>query len=64
MENFKKAYLVDEDLGEEQAPGDFIHTENILLIDQDRHIRGIYNGLNQAAVRQLIQDIHLLKRTL
>ena len=31
-------------------------------IDENRHIRGIYNGLNLASVKQLIADIKTLKK--
>lgn len=54
-------YFVEEDLGLLKDPEDFIHTENFLLIDGDQHIRGIYNGLNKAAINQLIADIKTLK---
>ena len=39
----------------------FIHTDYIVLIDKDRHIRGYYHGLDTAAVRQLSNDIVLLQ---
>lgn len=54
-------YFVEEDLGLTKKPTDFIHTENFVLLDQDRHIRGIYNGLNKTAIAQLIADINTLK---
>lgn len=57
----RKSYFVEEDLGVNKSNDDFLHTENFVLIDQQGHIRGIYNGLNKASVNQLIQDIHLLK---
>jgi protein SCO1/2 len=57
----RKAYFVEEDLGETKSDEDFLHTENFVLIDGDRHIRGIYNGLNKTAIQQLIADIKTLK---
>ncbi|MEM6799859.1 MAG: SCO family protein [Bacteroidota bacterium] len=54
-------YFVEEDLGLERKATDFLHTENFVLIDKNRHIRGIYNGLNKTAIRQLIADIQTLK---
>lgn len=57
----RKAYFVEEDLGVEKTEDEFLHTENFVLIDPNRHIRGIYNGLNKASVRQLIKDIKTLK---
>jgi len=57
----RKDYFIEEDLGLEKEDDDFLHTENFVLIDKNRHIRGIYNGLNKTSVRQLITDIHTLK---
>lgn len=54
-------YFVENDLGEEKSIDDFLHTENFLLIDKNKHIRGIYNGLNRASIAQLIIDIKALK---
>ena len=54
-------YFVEEDLGLDKAPYDFIHTENFVLVDQHRHIRGIYNGLDLAAIDQLITDVRTLR---
>lgn len=58
----RQDYFVEEDLGLEKDKDDFLHTENFVLIDKDRHIRGIYNGLNKTSVMQLITDIHTLKK--
>jgi protein SCO1/2 len=54
-------YFVEEDLGETKTDADFLHTENFVLIDKNRQIRGIYNGLNKTAVQQLIADIKTLQ---
>ena len=56
------AYFVEEDLGREKSEDDFLHTENFVLIDKNRHIRGIYNGLNKSSVNQLIADIKTLQK--
>lgn len=57
----RKQYFVEEDLGLQKSSDDFLHTENFVLIDKQRHIRGIYNGLNKNSVQQLIADIKTLK---
>ena len=62
----KHAYFAEEDLGEialDDASRDeaFLHTESFFLLDQDRHIRGVYNGMNTAAVTQLIEDVKRLQ---
>ncbi|MDP5158116.1 MAG: SCO family protein [Flaviramulus sp.] len=54
-------YFVENDLGEVKSIDDFLHTENFLLIDKNKHIRGIYNGLNRASIAQLIIDVKALK---
>lgn len=56
----RNAYFVEEDLGREKKEDDFLHTENFVLIDKNKHIRGIYNGLNKVSVKQLIEDIKTL----
>ncbi|WP_166384548.1 SCO family protein [Polaribacter sp. 11A2H] len=57
----RKSYFVEEDLGEPKGIDDFLHTENFILIDRNKHIRGIYNGLNKNSVKQLIADIKTLQ---
>lgn len=59
----RNQYFIEEDLGLEKDPEDFIHTENFVLVDQDRRIRGIYNGLNKSSVRQLIADVKTLLKS-
>jgi len=41
---------------------DFIHSENLVLIDRQNRIRGYYDGTDDAAVSKLINDIAKLKR--
>jgi len=55
-------YFVDDDLGVKKGEDDFLHTENFVLIDKKKHIRGIYNGLSKNSVEQLIADIRTLKK--
>lgn len=57
----RNQFFVEEDMGLQKSPDDFLHTENILLIDNERHIRGIYNGLNKTAIKQLLTDAKLLR---
>ena len=57
-------YFVEEDLGITKDVDEFLHTENFVLVDKDRHIRGIYNGLSKSSVNQLIADIKTLRREL
>ena len=57
----RRFYFVDEDLGAARTEDDFLHTENFVLIDADRRIRGIYNGLDPDSMRALAADIRLLE---
>lgn len=38
------------------APGGFAHSPNFILVDQNLHIRGLYNGLIEEERNQLISD--------
>jgi len=38
----------------------FVHTSNMVLVDMHRHIRGIYDGTDSAAVKKMVVDINLL----
>ena len=56
----RKSYfaVLDEGDGGEQ---DFIHTEQFILIDKKKQIRGFYDGTNKEDIQQIIKDIQLLK---
>lgn len=45
---------------DQSAPGGFVHGGHFILVDKDRHIRGIYDGTSEESVDQLINDIGLL----
>jgi protein SCO1 len=57
----RKYYFVEEDLGLKKDSDEFLHTENFILIDKRRHIRGIYNGLDPNSIATLSKDIKVLK---
>lgn len=59
----RNEYFVEENMGVEKSDNDFLHTENFVLVDKDRHIRGIFNGLNKGEINQLIADIKTLKNS-
>ena len=40
---------------------DFIHTNNFVLIDENKQIRGYYDGTNRNEVDELIEDIAILQ---
>ncbi len=58
----RRSYFADEDMGVKKNSSDFLHTENILLIDKHRRIRGVYKGTSVKDVNDLIADIKILKK--
>ncbi|MES2773361.1 MAG: SCO family protein [Bacteroidota bacterium] len=58
----RQSYFADEDLGQKNDASDFLHTENMLLIDKQRRIRGIYKGTSETEMKNLVDDIRRLKR--
>ena len=58
----RQAYFADEDLGQKKDASDFLHTENMLLIDKHRRIRGIYKGTSETEMKNIIDDIRLLEK--
>ena len=51
------AVLTDGDGG----PYDMIHTENFILVDKERRIRGFYDGTNPDEIAELLEDLKVLK---
>ena len=56
----RKSYLAVKEDGD-GGPFDMIHTENFILIDPDKRIRGFYDGTNSLEIEQLIRDVSSLK---
>ena len=42
------------------APGGYIHSGSLILIDRQRHIRGMYDGTDPLETDRLIHDIQIL----
>ena len=57
----RKSYLAVEDT--EYGEFDMIHTENFMLIDKKRQIRGFYDGTNGLEIEKLLKDIEILKQS-
>lgn len=56
----RKSYLAVKDAGN-GGPFDMIHTENFMLIDKKRQIRGFYDGTDLEEINRLLEDIKVLK---
>ena len=41
---------------------DMIHTENFILVDKKKRIRGFYDGTDDLDIERLLKDIEILKR--
>jgi protein SCO1 len=52
-------YLVSA-MADGSSPGGFTHSGHFVLVDQNRHIRGIYEGTETESVDQLLRDIPVL----
>lgn len=54
----RKSYLAAKETGN---PYDLVHTENFVLVDTKKRIRGFYDGTQPEAITQLLEDIKVLK---
>ena len=43
------------------GPYDMIHTENFILVDKERRIRGFYDGTDSEEMKKLLSDLEILK---
>lgn len=56
----RKSYLAAKDVPYEEY--DLIHTENFVLVDKKKRIRGFYDGTDPEAIETLLHDIKVLKK--
>ena len=55
----RKSYLAVK-MGKPEELYDMVHTENFILVDDKRRIRGFYDGTNKKEIQRLIEDIRFL----
>ena len=55
----RKSYLVVQEDGD-GGPHDMIHTENFVLVDKQRRIRGYYDGTAREDMNKILSDIRIL----
>tara|TARA_Y100000589_G_scaffold87521_1_gene81647 strand:- start:1097 stop:1759 length:663 start_codon:yes stop_codon:yes gene_type:complete len=53
-------YFAAQDTGD-GGPNDFLHTENLVLVDKKKRLRGFYDGTDYDQIDQLKEDILRLK---
>jgi len=58
----RKSYLVAKNNGD-GGKYDMIHTENFVLIDKEKRIRGFYDGTNKEEMDKLLNDIQILEKS-
>ena len=58
----RTSYLVAKTNGD-RGKYDMIHTENFVLVDKEKRIRGFYDGTNSKEMDQLLNDIKILKNS-
>ena len=56
----RKSYLASKSNGD-GGPYDMIHTENFVLVDKEKRIRGFYDGTDAEAIEDLMHDLKVLK---
>jgi len=56
----KKQYYAGDTIGYYQTGNEFLHTENFILVDKQRRIRGVYNGTLPLEMERLEEDINTL----
>lgn len=55
----RKSYLAVKQ-GRPDQLYDMVHTENFVLVDQKRRVRGFYDGTNKEDIKRLLEDIDFL----
>ena len=55
----RNSYLLNATEGD-GGPDDFVHSELFILVDKEKHIRGIYDGTDIKSVTNLMEDIKVL----
>ncbi|ASO05080.1 SCO family protein [Arenibacter algicola] len=56
----RKSYMAVKTDGD-GGPYDMIHTENFILVDKERRIRGFYDGTDSEEMKKLLSDLEILK---
>ncbi|HBU78244.1 MAG TPA: SCO family protein [Muricauda sp.] len=56
----RKSYLAVKNDGD-GGPFDMIHTENFILVDKEKRIRGFYDGTDREEIDRLLGDIKILE---
>ena len=58
----RKSYLVAKE-NPNAGSHDMIHTENFVLVDKEKRIRGYYDGTLIEEMNRLLEDIEILQKS-
>jgi len=58
----RKSYLVVKNDGD-GGKYDMIHTENFVLVDKEKRIRGFYDGTSKEQMEKLLNDVEILENS-
>jgi protein SCO1/2 len=57
----KRGFFAGDSTGLTSTSDEFLHTENVILTDAKRRIRGVYNGTLRVEMNRLLEDIRILR---
>ena len=59
----RESYFADDSRAGAAGPTDaLLHTENVVLVDGERRLRGVYNGTLPFEIERLFEDIRTLRK--
>ncbi|WP_010179471.1 SCO family protein [Aquimarina agarilytica] len=58
----REAYFADDLYKQTKDANRFIHTENLILVDKNSHIRGVYSGTLPTEIKRIERHINILKK--
>lgn len=59
-EQARRGYFITALQGD-GGPEDFVHSEKLVIVDKNKHIRGYYDGTKEDEVQKMIEHIEILK---
>ncbi|MCF8239256.1 MAG: SCO family protein [Saprospiraceae bacterium] len=56
----RRSFFAEEEMGYNKDSQEFLHTEHVLLVDTEGHLRGIYKGTLPLEMESLTSDLRIL----
>lgn len=60
----RQSFFAEKRIGLQKNSDEFLHTENVLLIDSQGRMRGVYNATLSSEINRMNQDIEVLLKEL